>query len=243
MAECWGLAMSPAQKAVLISLADNANDQGCCWPSIATVCERTCLSERTVQASIKWLAEAKLISVHERLGRSSYYVITPANAAPPQMPHPASDAPPPPQMPHPTPANAAPRTVKEPSVEPSKKNTKKSTATISADQICKDFPEMQTQTAIDYLAVRKAKRAPLTTTAWRDVAKELNTAVQRFGITADRALSIAVKQGWQGFEAHWLDRHLEAQNGKDKPTTFQSAADRRAGIAAETYNYDRAIDF
>ncbi|MGV8671119.1 helix-turn-helix domain-containing protein, partial [Pseudomonas aeruginosa] len=33
MSQCWPIqGLSCAQKAVLISLADNANDQGVCWP-------------------------------------------------------------------------------------------------------------------------------------------------------------------------------------------------------------------
>ena len=56
MSACWELQdMSPAQKAVLISLADQANDQGVCWPSVSTIERRTCLSERAVQDALRWL--------------------------------------------------------------------------------------------------------------------------------------------------------------------------------------------
>lgn len=120
MANCWPLiGMSITQKAVLISLADQANDDGVCWPSIATISERVCASDRAVQDAIKWLVSAGALQRDERFGRSSVYVVTPAGYAPrricaPQHMHPtpANAAPPPPQMPHPTPANAAPRTVK-----------------------------------------------------------------------------------------------------------------------------------
>lgn len=120
MSLCWPLqGMSGPQKAVLISLADNANDEGVCWPSVARIAERTCLSERTVQGAIKWLGQVGILSVRERIGRSTMYTLTPASYAPPQELRPAADALPPPQEPHPTPAGAAPRTVIEPSVEPS----------------------------------------------------------------------------------------------------------------------------
>ncbi|HCL4023078.1 TPA: helix-turn-helix domain-containing protein, partial [Pseudomonas aeruginosa] len=50
MTQCWPLqGMSAPQKAVLISLADNSNDDGVCWPSVAKIAERTCLSERAVR--------------------------------------------------------------------------------------------------------------------------------------------------------------------------------------------------
>ncbi|ATN11751.1 helix-turn-helix domain-containing protein [Pseudomonas sp. FDAARGOS_380] len=120
MSLCWPLqGMSGPQKAVLISLADNANDEGVCWPSVARIAERTCLAERTVQGAIKWLGQASILSVRERMGRSTMYTLTPAAYAPPQEMHPAPDAPPPPQLTTKTPAAAAPRTVIEPSIESS----------------------------------------------------------------------------------------------------------------------------
>jgi hypothetical protein len=53
------------------------------------------------------------------MGRSTMYTLTPAAYAPPQESHPAADAPSPPQLTTETPAAAAPRTVIEPSIEPS----------------------------------------------------------------------------------------------------------------------------
>ncbi|HFK2326647.1 TPA: helix-turn-helix domain-containing protein [Pseudomonas aeruginosa] len=133
MSACWPLqGLTPAQKAVLISLADNANDEGVCWPSVAKIAERTCLSERAVQQAIKVLNECKALSIEARQGRSTMFTVTPAAFAPPQKVHPrrkctpaasaptpADAAPPPPQDMHPTPADAAPRTVIEPTREPS----------------------------------------------------------------------------------------------------------------------------
>ena len=109
MSQCWPIeGISPAQKAVLISLADQANDDGYCWPSVGTIAKRTCLSERAVQGAIKWLHSAGLLSSDERRGTSSVYRITPAAYAPPQemrpayaAPRGAGNAPPPPQMLHP----------------------------------------------------------------------------------------------------------------------------------------------
>lgn len=132
MSACWPLqGLTPAQKSVLISLADNANDEGVCWPSVAKIGERTCLSERAVQQAIKVLSECKVLRIEGRQGRSTMFTVTPAAFAPPQKvrprkkctpaenaPTPEPAAPQPPQEVHPTPAAAAPRTVIEPSVEP-----------------------------------------------------------------------------------------------------------------------------
>ncbi|WP_434077752.1 helix-turn-helix domain-containing protein [Pseudomonas aeruginosa] len=133
MSACWPLqGLTPAQKAVLISLADNANDEGVCWPSVAKIAERTCLSERAVQQAIKVLNECRALSIEARQGRSTMFTVTPAAFAPPQKVHPrrkctpagsaptpADAAPQPPQQMHPTPAASAPRTVIEPTREPS----------------------------------------------------------------------------------------------------------------------------
>src|SRR5690606_9661885 len=89
MSAVWPLQnMSPAQKAVLVSLADQANDEGVCWPSVGTLAKRTCLSERAVQGAIRWLQEAGALSIEERRGRSTVYRVTPASYAPPQEMHP-----------------------------------------------------------------------------------------------------------------------------------------------------------
>lgn len=77
MAACWPLQMSGTQKAVLISLADQANDQGVCWPAVETIAERTCASERTVQEALKWLEEHGAITRERRSQRSTMYTVTP----------------------------------------------------------------------------------------------------------------------------------------------------------------------
>ncbi|MEW3865914.1 helix-turn-helix domain-containing protein [Pseudomonas aeruginosa] len=74
--------MSAPQKAVLISLADNSNDDGVCWPSVAKIAERTCLSERAVRNALRWLEDAKVLVSHPRHGRSTWYTVTPASYAP-----------------------------------------------------------------------------------------------------------------------------------------------------------------
>ncbi|GLC92336.1 hypothetical protein Tamer19_17440 [Cupriavidus sp. TA19] len=89
MSQCWPLeGMSIAQKAVLISLADNANDQGVCWPSIPTIAKRVCASERAVQNAIKWLEAAEVVKANRLNGRHTSYTVTPAAYSPPKDIHP-----------------------------------------------------------------------------------------------------------------------------------------------------------
>ncbi len=52
---------SPAAKLVLAKLADNANEQGLCWPSIDLIVEHTELAQSTVYKHLAKLEELGLI--------------------------------------------------------------------------------------------------------------------------------------------------------------------------------------
>ncbi len=57
---------SPITKLVLLKLADNANDEGVCWPSVALIADHTELSERTVQDHLRRLEAKALVSIERR---------------------------------------------------------------------------------------------------------------------------------------------------------------------------------
>lgn len=83
MSQCWPLqGMTAAQKAVLISLADQANDEGVCWPSVGSIAKRTCLSSRAVQEAIAWLHEARIVQREYRTNSSTYYTVVPERYEP-----------------------------------------------------------------------------------------------------------------------------------------------------------------
>jgi hypothetical protein len=118
MSACWLVRTEPSRKAVLISLADQANDDGICWPSVGTVAERTCLDERTVQRAIQDLQEEGHLTVQMRSGRSTIYRLHPRHGDTPVITSPPSQR-------HPTPVTVTPHprhgdtqnrkgTVKEP---------------------------------------------------------------------------------------------------------------------------------
>ena len=75
MSACWPLKMPPTQKAVLISLADNANDDGHCWPSINTICDRTCFGRTAVIDAIKWLEAEGYVTANRENGRHTTYLV------------------------------------------------------------------------------------------------------------------------------------------------------------------------
>ncbi|HEY1034599.1 MAG TPA: helix-turn-helix domain-containing protein [Pseudoxanthomonas sp.] len=75
MGKCWPLQMPPTPKAVLISLADNANDHGECFPSITTICTRTCFKRTAVIEAIQWLEQNGLLVADRSNGRHTTYTI------------------------------------------------------------------------------------------------------------------------------------------------------------------------
>lgn len=59
------------QKLVLLALADNANDEGKCWPSIATIARKCQLAERSVYRQLSRLGELNLLKYSSGGGNKS----------------------------------------------------------------------------------------------------------------------------------------------------------------------------
>lgn len=110
---------------------------------------------------------------------------------------PIPDSPPAPAAP----ADAAPDGA---SVVPKTKPAKR---TVKRAERPADVPEAVWN---DFVAMREAKRAPLSETALNGIAEEAAKA----GIGLAEALATCCRRGWQGFEAAWLDR----RNGTSVPS-------------------------
>lgn len=67
----------------------------------------------------------------------------------------------------------------------------------------------------DFVAVRKAKRAPITDLAMQAIIREAKKA----GMTLEQALVVCVERNWQGFRADWYDK---AERPKDAGLIRQS---------------------
>lgn len=146
MTSVWTLELGHTHKIVLLALADNANDEGVCYPSIATIIKKCGLSERCAQKVITDLELSGALHRELRDGRSTLYHITPAEYAPrttrtpaPRAPTPAPDAPPPPQSVRDTPAPRAPITSKKPSIEPSR--NLKNSACLEFEELKRVYPK------------------------------------------------------------------------------------------------------
>lgn len=243
MAACWPLQMPPTAKAVLISLADNANDAGHCWPSLTTIAERTCVSRRAVIDAVDYLERAGAVArVRGGPGRSTYYQITPAafNASVRQESarKAARDADMV-QMPHqgkcrtranaaPTSANAALDMVQMP--HPNRKENRQEPPVKQSARARAPAVERPSDVAEvvwdDFLQLRRVKRAPMTQTALDGIRRE----AERAGVTLGHALSVCCERGWQGFRADWYGQANASQPPRAAPSPRRSAA-VEAGLA------------
>ncbi|GEA84408.1 hypothetical protein GCM10009774_16120 [Cellulomonas gelida] len=118
--------------ALLLVLADIANDEGRGWPSVATLARRVNRDERNVQRALSVLVGAGAVAREERRGRATAYTVTPGVGATPgaqvtpgvgATPTPGADVTPPPASASPAPGvdvtqNPLP-TLTEPEGEPS----------------------------------------------------------------------------------------------------------------------------
>lgn len=76
MSAVWELKCeSHTQKLVLLALADNASDQGKCWPSIPTIARKCQLTERCVYLQIDRLVEREQVERKSGGGHSSNHYL------------------------------------------------------------------------------------------------------------------------------------------------------------------------
>ncbi len=90
MKRVWLLDIPSTPKIVLLSLADQANETGVCWPSQPQIARRCSLSERAIRDQLCWLEEARVIRRHVRAGVGTTFTLTlpmedePRNDVPPR---------------------------------------------------------------------------------------------------------------------------------------------------------------
>ena len=77
------------------------------------------------------------------------------------------------------------------------------------------------QAAKDWLALRRAKRLPLTLTAWDGVKRE----AEKLSMTLDAAITTAVENGWAGFQSSWMPRAMGGRGGLTKSKSAHDLSD------------------
>jgi helix-turn-helix protein len=104
MSAVWEVNLPATEKLVLLALADNANDEGHCWPSAMTIARKCGQGERTVRRAIQSLIEKRHISQQQRTGTSAVYTVHPCRSGTTANAAPLSDRPQTPAAPAPKPS-------------------------------------------------------------------------------------------------------------------------------------------
>lgn len=95
----------------------------------------------------------------------------------------------------------------DPSIEPEKPKKRAASAAVVFDPIGFLADRgVEHQAAVDYVAVRKGKKAPATETALKQIESEALKA----GVPLQAAVTECCSRGWAGFKAEWLTNN---QNG------------------------------
>ncbi|WP_442592492.1 YdaU family protein [Parapusillimonas sp. JC17] len=127
-------------------------------------------------------------------------------------------------------ANQEPITINQ---EPLKEKTKQKSpaaarpASLSVSDLVAHG--VDAQVADEFLAIRKRKRAVLTSLALEGIRREAGRA----GITLDAALRKCVERGWQGFEAAWMKNDRAAMAAGASQHGNFAKQDYHAGVGAD----------
>lgn len=212
----WTTTLPAPKKLVLLALADNANDEGDCYPSIPTISRKCSLSERAVRYAVAELITAGHLSRDSRSGRSNLYHVHPCTPCTP-----APDAPL--HIVHPTPAPDAgdpctpcthnhQGTVKEPSRRAASGGSKSSSVRDPAGE---KAPE---ETTLDKALFAEARKV-----FGQSIGGQINTAIRLKG----KAWIVGVIEACRAKDQEAARAYLAAaMKGVSKP----SEAEQRKAI-------------
>lgn len=75
--------------------------------------------------------------------------------------------------------------------------------------------DVSDQTWHDLLALRKAKKSPLSVSAWNIAKKQIDEVQAKTGHALEQILLVWIERGWQGFKAEWYMNHINVQNSQN----------------------------
>lgn len=218
LAWAFKLPIKPSSvKFTLVALCECANyETGRIFPSVAHLCQITRQDRKTIIANIsKLVADGWLIETGDRVGSTGQIKVYQAAIG--------------------TVPKAEQSRKRNSSVPPVKESQKRDTepSREPSSNICiaPTRPESVSEEVwADFLTMRKAKKNPLTATAFKMLAKQADIA----GWTLEDAISETVARGWLSFKADWVK---EKTNGNGHRA---SGTDRRSSLARAI---DEGIDF
>lgn len=192
MSRVWDLPCeNHTQKLVLLAIADNANDEGECWPSMETLARKCNLSDQAVRNWVQFMEREGWLSVDRghNLKRSNYYKITLPQPPTPLTPNAVDPQPGLPQPP--TPFTPTPNAVDPNHKEPSTKRQIKALPPIPTSL---DVPKFR-KAWEEWLTYRRSKRKPVSDIAASKQFKDL----AEWGVDAAvESINYSIKRDYQG---------------------------------------------
>ncbi|QEQ61214.1 DNA-binding protein [Haemophilus influenzae biotype aegyptius] len=190
---------NPARKLVLLKLADNANDDGICFPSYQYIADKCEMTRRSAISHIECLIKMGLVSKKERKNKdgsisnlyflhleqgSENFALGGENISLGSEKFALGGS-----------ENISPITSHslEPVNEP-KKTTQKSESEMLLERF-----GITGQLAKDFIAHRKTKRGAISETQLSRLQKQADKA----GISICEVVEICIERNWQGFNAAW----------------------------------------
>ena len=208
---------NPARKLVLLKLADNANDDGICFPSYQYIADKCEMTRRSAISHIEYLIKMGLVSKKERKNKdgsisnlyflhleqgSENFALGSENISLGSENFALGGS-----------ENISPITSHslEPVNEP-KKTTQKSESEMLLEQF-----GITGQLAKDFIAHRKAKKGVINQTQLNRLQKQADKA----GISICEAVEICIERNWQGFNASWDWRDEKLRTSQAQKMSFE----------------------
>ena len=208
---------NPARKLVLLKLADNANDDGICFPSYQYIADKCEMTRRSAINHIEYLIKMGLVSKKERKNKdgsisnlyflhleqgSENFALGGENISLGSENFALGGS-----------ENISPITSHslEPVNEP-KKTTQKSESEMLLERF-----GITGQLAKDFIAHRKTKRGAISETQLSRLQKQADKA----GISICEAVEICIERNWQGFNAAWDWRDEKLRTSQAQKMSFE----------------------
>ena len=208
---------NPARKLVLLKLADNANDDGICFPSYQYIADKCEMTRRSAISHIEYLIKMGLVSKKERKNKdgsisnlyflhleqgSENFALGSENISLGSENFALGGS-----------ENISPITSHslEPVNEP-KKTTQKSEAEMLLERF-----GITGQLAKDFIAHRKTKRGAISETQLSRLQKQADKA----GISICEVVEICIERNWQGFNASWDWRDEKLRTSQAQKMSFE----------------------
>lgn len=146
--------INATQKLVLLALADWANEEGLCWPSINRLASKTGIAGRSVQRLIRQLEELNLVRREEVSGKGNrYWICEPLTQC-----HPRHSVTPPLTECHPTPDTVSPNTSYTHQLTTTSNKSSDDDQPVTEEEIIECWNDLAARTGLPKIKVMNDKR-------------------------------------------------------------------------------------